>query len=45
MSLRVWIVKEQVHAHVPAGFSFELINKLMGREIDLNSYSNRAKAH
>jgi hypothetical protein len=45
MSLRVWVVEEQTHAHVPVGFSFEPINKSMGREIDPNSYPNRAKTH
>jgi hypothetical protein len=45
MGLRVWVVKEQTHAHVPVGFSFEPINKLMGREIDPNPYPNRAKTH
>jgi hypothetical protein len=30
MSLRVWVVEEQTHAHVPVGFSFETINKPMG---------------
>jgi hypothetical protein len=45
MGLRVWVVEEQIHAHVPVGFSFERINKPMGREIDPNSYLNRAKTH
>jgi hypothetical protein len=45
MGLRVWVVEEQTHAHVPVGFSFEPINKPMGREIDPNPYSNRAKTH
>jgi hypothetical protein len=45
MGLRVWVVEEQTHAHVPAGFSFEPINKPMGREIDPNPYPNRAKTH
>jgi hypothetical protein len=43
MCLRVWVVEEQTHAHVPVGFSFEPINKPMGREIDSNSYPNREK--
>jgi hypothetical protein len=33
MDLRVWIVKEQTHAHISIGFPFEPNNKLMGREI------------
>jgi hypothetical protein len=41
--LRVWVVEEQTHAHVPVGFLFEPINKPMGREIDPNPYPNRAK--
>jgi hypothetical protein len=45
MGLRVWVVEEQTHAHVPVGFLFEPINKPMGREIDSNSYPNRAKTH
>ena len=45
MGLRVWVVEEQTHAHVPVGFPFEPINKPMGREIDPNSYPNRAKTH
>jgi hypothetical protein len=45
MGLRVWVVEEQTHAHVPVGFSFEPINKRMGREIDPNPYPNRAKIH
>jgi hypothetical protein len=45
MGLRVWVVEEQTHAHVPVGFLFEPINKPMGREIDPNSYLNRAKTH
>jgi hypothetical protein len=45
MGLRVWIVEEQTHAHVSVGFRFEPINKPMDREIDLNSYPNRAKTH
>jgi hypothetical protein len=45
MGLRVWVVEEQTHAHVPVGFSFEPINKPMGKKIDLNSYPNRAKIH
>jgi hypothetical protein len=45
MGLRVWVVEEQTHAHVPVGFSFEPINKPMGREIDPNPYPNRAKTH
>jgi hypothetical protein len=43
--LRVWVVEEQTHAHVPVGFPFEPINKLMDREIDPNPYPNRAKTH
>jgi hypothetical protein len=43
--LRVWVVEEQTHAHVPVGFPFEPINKPMGREIDPNPYPNRAKTH
>jgi hypothetical protein len=38
-------VEEQIHAHVSVGFPFESINKPMGREIDPNSYPNRAKTH
>jgi hypothetical protein len=45
MGLRVWVVEEQIHAHVPVGFLFEPINKPMSREIDLNPYPNRAKIH
>jgi hypothetical protein len=45
MGLRVWVVEEQTHAHVPVGFPFEPINKPMGREIEPNSYPNRAKIH
>jgi hypothetical protein len=45
MGLRVWVVEEQTHAHVPVWFPFEPINKLMDREIDPNSYPNRAKTH
>jgi hypothetical protein len=45
MGLRVWVVEEQTHAHVPVGFPFEPINKPMGREIDPNPYPNRAKIH
>jgi hypothetical protein len=45
MGLRVWVVEEQTHTHVPVGFLFEPINKPMGREIDPNSYPNRAKTH
>jgi hypothetical protein len=45
MGLRVWVVEEQTHAHVPVGFLFEPINKPMGREIDPNPYPNRAKTH
>jgi hypothetical protein len=45
MSLRVWVVEEQTHDHVPVGFPFEPINKPMSREIDPNSYPNRAKTH
>jgi hypothetical protein len=45
MGLRVWVVEEQTHVHVPVGFPFEPINKTMGREIDPNSYSNRTKTH
>jgi hypothetical protein len=45
MGLRVWVVEEQTHAHVPVGFPFEPINKPMGREIDPNPYPNRAKTH
>ena len=43
MDLRVWVVEEQTHAHVPVGFLFEHINKPMGREICPNPYPNRAK--
>jgi hypothetical protein len=28
--LRVWVVEEQTHAHVPVEFTFEPINKPMG---------------
>jgi hypothetical protein len=45
MGLRVWVVDEQTHAHVPVGFPFEPINKPVGREIDPNPYPNRAKTH
>jgi hypothetical protein len=45
MGLRVWVVEEHTHAHVPVGFRFDLINKPMGREIDPNPYPNRAKTH
>jgi hypothetical protein len=45
MGLRVWVVEEQTHTHVPVGFPFEPINKPMGTEIDPNSYPNRAKTH
>ena len=45
MGLRVWVVEEQTHAHVPVGFPFEPINKPMGGEIDPNPYPNRAKTH
>jgi hypothetical protein len=45
MGLRVWVVEEQTHAHVPVGFPFEPINKPMGTEIDPNPYPNRAKTH
>jgi hypothetical protein len=45
MGLRVWIVEEQTHDHVPVGFPFEPINKPMVREIDPNIYPNRAKTH
>jgi hypothetical protein len=45
MGLRVWVVEEQIHAHVPIGFPFEPINKLMYIEINPNSYPNRAKTH
>jgi hypothetical protein len=45
MGLRVWVVEEQTHAHVPVGFPFEPINKPMGTEIDSNPYPNRAKTH
>jgi hypothetical protein len=45
MGLRVWVVEEQTHAHVPVGFPFEPINKPVGREIDPNPYPNRAKTH
>jgi hypothetical protein len=45
MGLRVWVVEERTRTHVPVGFPFEPINKLMGREIDPNPYPNRAKTH
>jgi hypothetical protein len=45
MGLRVWVVEEQTHAHIPVGFPFEPINKPMGRKIDPNLYPNRAKTH
>jgi hypothetical protein len=45
MSLWVWVVEEQIHAHVLVGFSFEPINKFIGRVIYPNSYLNRAKTH
>jgi hypothetical protein len=45
MGLRVWVVEEKTHAYVPVGFLFEPINKPIGREIDSNSYPNRAKIH
>jgi hypothetical protein len=38
-------VEEQTHAHIPVGFLFEPINKLMGIEINPNIYLNRAKTH
>jgi hypothetical protein len=44
MGLRVWVVEEQIHAYVPVGFPVELINKLMGTEINTNSYPNREKS-
>jgi hypothetical protein len=43
MGLRVWVVEEQTHAHVPVGFPFEPVNKPMGTEINSNSYPNREK--
>jgi hypothetical protein len=43
--LRVWVVEEQTHAHVPVGFPLEPINKPMGRKIDSNPYPNSAKTH
>jgi hypothetical protein len=43
MGLRVWVVEEQTHAHVPVEFPFEPIKKPMGREIDPNPYPNRSK--
>jgi hypothetical protein len=45
MGLRVWVVEEQTHAHIPVGFLFEPINKPIGREIDPNPYPNRAKTY
>jgi hypothetical protein len=45
MGLRVWVVEEQTHAHVPIGFPFEPINKPMSTEIDTNLYPNREKNH
>jgi hypothetical protein len=44
MVLRVCLVEEQIHAHVPVGFSLEPINKLIDREIDPNLYPNRTKS-
>jgi hypothetical protein len=41
--LRVWAVEEQIHAHISIGFSFELINKPMDREISPNLCPNGAK--
>jgi hypothetical protein len=43
MGLWIWIVEEQIHAHVPVGFPFKPINKLMGTKIDSNPYPNRVK--
>jgi hypothetical protein len=37
MVLGVCVVEEQTHAHVPNGFPFEPINKLMDKEIDSNT--------
>jgi hypothetical protein len=45
MSLRVWVVEEQIQAHVSVGFLFKLINKPIGRQIDPNPYPNRLKTH
>jgi hypothetical protein len=45
MGLRVWVVEEQIHAHVLVGFPSEPINKLMGTDIDPNPYHNKAKTH
>jgi hypothetical protein len=33
MGLRVWVVEEQTHTHVPVGFPFEPINKPMGKKL------------
>lgn len=45
MGLRVWVVEEQIHAHILVRFSFEPINKSMSKEIDSKLYLNRAKTH
>ena len=45
MSLRVWVVEEQIQAHVSVGVLFKLINKPIGRQIDPNPYPNRLKTH
>jgi hypothetical protein len=47
MSMWVWVLHTQTHAHKPAGSSFCPINKLTGREIESYPYPypNRVKTH
>jgi hypothetical protein len=42
MGLRVWVVEELNHAHVPVGFPFEPINKLMVEKLT-QTYTLRAR--